>query len=255
MVNSLFRKRIGLSENEKITFEMLDSVLEKTAKTIPFENLCLLESRIRPISKENLIDKILIRQEGGLCYELNPILYYFLVENGFHATLTRGIVYHQKTQRFLPLGSTHVTILVTHKDQTYLTDTGFGGNLPLKPVPLNGETVTSANGQFRVRQVNSELGNYKLEMKLRHKHTEWETGYVLDSRRPVTDFSELDEIQTIIAEHPESPFNKHPLITKRTENGSVTLTNKSFTRWEEGRNTKENIDRERFETLMKQYFN
>ncbi|MFC7560436.1 arylamine N-acetyltransferase [Paenibacillus farraposensis] len=52
---------------EIITFENLDSVLEKTAREIPFENLCIIENRTTDITKENLIDKIIKRNEGGLC--------------------------------------------------------------------------------------------------------------------------------------------------------------------------------------------
>ena len=41
-MNALFRRRIGVPENKKITFEALDWILEQTARTIPFENLCII---------------------------------------------------------------------------------------------------------------------------------------------------------------------------------------------------------------------
>lgn len=43
-LNLLFRERIGFPINKNITFEDLDIILEKTAKTIPFENLCTKSS-------------------------------------------------------------------------------------------------------------------------------------------------------------------------------------------------------------------
>jgi N-hydroxyarylamine O-acetyltransferase len=43
-----------------------------------------------------------------------------------------------------------VTILIYHGDETYLIDTGFGSNLPLKPVPLSGETTVSNNGELEL---------------------------------------------------------------------------------------------------------
>jgi N-hydroxyarylamine O-acetyltransferase len=253
-LNAMFRKRIGLLEDETITFESLDRVLEKTAQTIPFENLCIIAKKTYDISKENLVDKILVRNEGGLCYELNSILYFFLIENGFQAVLTRGVVCHNETQEYLTIGRTHVTILLNHGEQTYLVDTGFGGNLPLTPVPLSGETVSSANGEFRVNKVNSEHGDYVIEMKLRHKDTDWRIGYAFDSRKPVSDIAEFNAIQKIIAEHEESSFNKHPLLTRRTNGGNLTLTDSSFTQWDHGKVTKEKIDRARFNELLLQYF-
>ncbi|WP_207644316.1 arylamine N-acetyltransferase family protein [Desulfolucanica intricata] len=253
-MNALFRKRIGISENDNITFESLNRVLEKTAETIPFENLCIIENKTSNITKENLIKKILVNNEGGLCYELNSILYFFLIENGFNAVLTGGVIYNNATQEYQALGRTHVTILVTHKEQTYLLDTGFGGNLPLKPVPLTGETVTSNNGEFRIKRVNSEHGDYVFEMKLKHKDTTWKIGYAFDSKKFINDVSELDEIQRIIIEHEESPFNKSPLITRLTTGGNLTLTNTTFTQCIDGIISKEEIDNLRFKELLKRHF-
>lgn len=253
-LNTLFRKRINIPEDEPITFDSLDSILEKTAHRIPFENLCILANKTKPITEESLINKILVHHEGGLCYELNSILYLFLIENGFDAVLARGVVYKDEIQDYIPIGRTHVTILVTHNDQTYVIDTGFGANLPLKPVPLSGETIISSNGEFRIKKVANRHGDYVLELKLKHKDTDWRIGYCFDSTKPITEVSELNEVQTIIAEHKESPFNKNRLVTRLTANGNVTLTDTSFTQWTDGKVTKEEIDDERYNNLLKQHF-
>lgn len=253
-LNALFRRRIGLSEKEDITFENLNIVLERTAKTVPFENFRIIDNKTDVISRKYLVNKILVNNEGGLCYELNSILYLFLIENGFNAVLTRGVVFNNNTQEYLTLGRTHVTILLTHEEQTYVIDTGFGGNLPLKPVPLTGETVDSSNGQFRIKKVNSEFGDYSIEMILKHKDSDWKTGYAFDSKKTITEISEGNAVQKIIVEHQESPFNKQPLITRLTNGGSVTLTNTSITQWNDGIVTKEKIDYVRFNELLKQHF-
>jgi len=253
-LDELFRNRISFPENESITFETLDTILEKVSWTIPFENLAVINKRNLPLTQENLVDKILLRKEGGLCYEINPILYLFLLENGFDAVLTRGTIYRQDIQSYANLKGTHVAILLTKKDQKYLIDAGFGSNLPLTPVPLTGEIVTSINGEFRTRKMNSELGDYIFEMKLKHKDTDWRIGYAFDSQKPVKKVSECSVIQTVITEHPESPFNKVPLITKRTNHGNITLTDTTFTQWENGHVEKENINPIRFRDLAKIHF-
>lgn len=253
-LNVLFRKRIGIPEDETITFSTLDRVLEKTAKTFPFENLCIIENKTGDITEESLLQKMLVRNEGGLCYELNSLLYLFLLENGFHVTMVRGDVYKPETGEYQFLGRTHLTILLKHGEQTYLVDTGFGANLPLKPVPLTGETVTSATGQFRVIKADTGPGDYRLELKLKHKDKEWRIGYAFDSTRPVSDLGEASEIQSIIARHPDSPFNKSRMVTKLTDRGNVTLTPHSLTRWEDGVVTKESIDENRFKELLGELF-
>ncbi|MFJ7685630.1 arylamine N-acetyltransferase family protein [Peribacillus butanolivorans] len=250
-LNALFRKRIGLLEHEKVTFEKLDEILEKTAKTIPFENLSIMASHLSEINKENIMNKVLVRNEGGLCYELNTALYFFLVENDFDVSLVRGVIYKQG---WMTIGRTHVAILLNHEGQTYLVDTGFGGNLPLKPVPFNGETVISQNGEFRIKKECNEHGDFIFELKLKHKDPDWKIGYAFDSSKTVENVVELNEIQTIIRENPKSPFNKHPLITRLTNSGNITLTDTSFTQWVDGKVTKEEIDSTRFKEIMKQYF-
>ncbi|MBV7507922.1 arylamine N-acetyltransferase [Bacillus sp. sid0103] len=253
-LTSLFHKRIDMPNNQTITFEKLAEVLEKTAQNIPFENLSIIENKIRKITKENLMYKIVDRNEGGLCYELNSLFYFYLIENGFNAVITDGVVYNQAAEEYLQIGRTHVTVLLNHEEQTYLIDTGFGGNLPLKPVPLSGETISSYNGEFRIKKVNHEYGDYCLEMKLKHKDTDWKIGYVFDSQKPIDDEANLNAIQTIITEHPKSPFNKHPLVTRLTHNGNITLTDTTFTQWADGVVSKENIDNVKFKELAKQHF-
>ncbi|WP_353961052.1 arylamine N-acetyltransferase [Neobacillus sp. CF12] len=228
-INLLFRKRIGIPQNEVITFQNLDKVLEKTAKSIPFENLCIIENRTKEITRENLASKILKQHEGGLCYELNSILYFFLIENNLSPTLIRGVTYNHMQQQWSATGNTHVLNLITHNGQEYLVDTGFGGNLPLKPVTLSGETVASSNGEFRVDREDSEHGDYILYMKLNHKGEDWKIGYALNSKEKIQNINELNEVQKIIIDHPESAFNKKPLITKITDKGNITLTDTSFT--------------------------
>lgn len=254
-INLLFRKRIGIPQNEVITFQNLDKVLEKTAKSIPFENLCIIENRTKEITRENLASKILKQHEGGLCYELNSILYFFLIENNLSPTLIRGVTYNHMQQQWSATGNTHVLNLITHNGQEYLVDTGFGGNLPLKPVPLSGETVASSNGEFRVDREDSEHGDYILYLKLNHKGEDWKIGYALNSKEKIQNINELNEVQKIIIDHPESAFNKKPLITKITDKGNITLTDTSFTQWVDSALKKEIVDETRFKEIRKEYFN
>ncbi|WP_404328474.1 arylamine N-acetyltransferase [Mesobacillus maritimus] len=253
-LNVLFRKRIGIPEQEQLRFEKLDELLVKTAEKIPFENLCIMEKRTRELTNENVMDKILLQNEGGLCYELNYILYLFLKENGFDTKLIRGVVYNQMKQEWSKTGKTHVATLIQHNGKFFLMDTGFGGNLPLKPVPLSGETVSSTNGDFRVERVDSEHGDYQLHMKIKHKDQNWRIGYAFDTNNHVKSVEDLEEIQTIIKEHPESAFNKRPLITKLTSKGNMTLTPDSFTEWVDGQEKKKGIDEKTFNELKRMYF-
>ncbi|WP_110927130.1 arylamine N-acetyltransferase family protein [Bacillus massiliglaciei] len=253
-INKRFRDRIGFPYDKKMRFEDLGEVLEKTAKTIPFENVCVIEKKTAELTKDSLHAKILEQKEGGLCYELNTILHYFLKENGFDAVLVRGTVYDQKNQQWSTTGKTHVTNLLLQEGRYYLVDTGFGGNLPLKPVPLDGEIITSKNGEFRVESTESEQGNFILYMKLRYKDHDWKKGYAFDSNDAIKNMTELNIIQRVITDHPESPFNKQPLLTRMTDQGNMTLTKTSFTEWVDGTVQKEEINEARYKEIRKEKF-
>jgi N-hydroxyarylamine O-acetyltransferase len=252
-LNALFRTRIGFPQQLEITFDTLEKILILTAASFPFENLCIFSKQTNGITEENLTEKLLKRNEGGLCYELNSILYLFLKENGFDVSLVPGVVYDQAAEDWSAVGKTHVCILLNHGGESYLIDTGFGGNLPLKPVSLNGELIASENGEFQIKKQNGAT-EYVFHMKLKYKHSEWKRGYVFFPASPINELSELDEIQRIIAESPDSPFNKVPLITKLTADGNITLTPNSLTVWNKGKMVKKDIDDSAFKELAKTHF-
>ncbi|PZD97169.1 arylamine N-acetyltransferase [Paenibacillus sambharensis] len=255
-LNSLFRGRIGYTNTDKLSFTDLNDILELTGRTIPFENMCIMENRIQPVTIPGLVDKILIKGEGGLCYELNTLFHAFLLANGFDAALVRGIVYNAEKQAYSAAGRTHVTIMLQHDGCHYIADTGFGGNLPLRLVPMTGEPVESANGHFRVRPAegeHAEHGDQLFEMKLRHKDDDWRPGFAFDSKQPIG-LEECNSIQRTIAEHSESNFNKRPLITRLTTSGSITLTDTSLTISDNGVIHKETIQPKQFAELRVQYF-
>lgn len=256
-LDSLFRKRVGFEYEDALAFDHLPALLTATSLALPFENLAIIQQRGLPITRQNLVTKLLMRNEGGLCYELNPLLYFFLLENGFDVTMVRGIVYDASTKTFAETGHTHVTLLLRHESMTYLVDTGFGGFLPLCPVPMNGTLATSNNGEFRIQPAADEhagLGDFTFMLKQRHKDVDWRVGFVFDSRNAIST-AECEDIRRIIADHPASNFNKRPLVAKLTERGSVTLTDMSLIITEEGQASKEPVSPERFGELLARYFN
>ena len=254
-LNNPFRNRIGFPTDKPITLENLDRLLELTAATIPFENLCTLSNDVNDLNESNLVEKIIHRNEGGLCYDLNGILFLFLKENGLDVQLVRGSVYVPDLKGYSPTGRTHAAIILNEDGRKYLVDTGFGGNLPLRAVPLDGTEISSPNGEFRVKKETSEFGDYILEMKLKYKDPDWRIGYAFDSREPVENVDDLSEMKKIITEHPKSPFNKKPLLTRVTTEGSMVLTETSFTQWTEDGIKKEEIDSDRFKQLAKKHYN
>ncbi|WP_411843189.1 arylamine N-acetyltransferase family protein [Salinicoccus sp. HZC-1] len=246
--NLLFRQRIGLSTDQKITFDHLDDILDRTARILPFENMSIMLEKTDSITKKHLIDKILKRYEGGLCYELNPLLHFFLLDNAFKTAMYYGRVHNGNEYG----DKTHVMFLVKHKGKDYLIDTGFGSNLPLKPVPMSGETIHSRNGAFRI----IEEGNaHILEMNLSSKQKGWTNGYKFYTYDPVRNVEDLNTIQKKIINSETSPFNKDPLITSFTKEGRHTLTKTSYSVWSGTEFEKVKIEPDQFHKYAERHFN
>ncbi|SDC84210.1 N-hydroxyarylamine O-acetyltransferase [Terribacillus halophilus] len=242
---TLFHQRIKI--NEEPSFGTLSSLLQKFAEAIPFENLRIIEHRQSHLSKEGLQEKILIQNEGGVCYELNTLLYHYLNECGWDVTLLSACIYDQKSNDWSNTGNTHVTILLHHDGEKYIVDAGFGANIALAPVPLAGNVVKTANGQFRIKRAEE---NYKLELKLADRDKDWRIGYRFSLGDSITHLAELQKMQQIIETHPNSPFNKSKLLTRRTSNGLYVLTPSSFTEWQDGVAAKQTIVEEEYTELL-----
>ncbi len=96
---------------------------------------------------------------GGLCYDLNGLLYFILKDAGFDVKLIRGTVWKNGWAR-----PAHMRPYFFPPGNEYIADAGFGLNLAMRPVPMSGDETVSAAGAFRVRIEETEFGTYLLEM-------------------------------------------------------------------------------------------
>ena len=142
-IDALFRARIGWDAQRPCS-STRSTLLREVALSLPFENLKLFDGEPESAQRASAAGKIALRDEGGLCYELNPALS-IPAPQRLEASLIRATVFDEDKQDWLPLVGTHVAILLWHQEQGYLLDCGFGLKQPMRMVPLCGETVVSAN--------------------------------------------------------------------------------------------------------------
>ncbi|MFK4291564.1 N-hydroxyarylamine O-acetyltransferase [Bacillus sp. RC240] len=255
--------RLQISPKEDVSFENLHEILQQMAYVIPYENLDVMNKNIRKITRKNVQEKLLLTQRGGLCYELNTVLYYFLLDCGFDVYRISGTVYDLGGDKWKP-DDGHVIIILNYNNQKYIIDGGLASHLPLHPVPFSGEVISSQTGKYRIRKQNTEKGTYLLELK---KGEDGESAQFLNSEPTNTwctgfafsldeiDTNKVNAIQNIIVEHPESPFNKGYIVCKLIEDGHISLTKKSFTETRKGQKSKRTINEEEYQQILKEVFN
>ncbi|HHL4886876.1 TPA: arylamine N-acetyltransferase [Bacillus thuringiensis] len=258
-----FFARLQMSSKEDIHFENLHEILQKMGYVLPYENLDVMDKNISKITRENVQNKLLLTHRGGLCYELNSLLYYFLIDCGFDVYRVAGTVYDLGGDKWKP-DDGHVIIILNYNDQKYIIDGGFASHLPLYPVPFSGEVISSQTGKYRIRKQNTDKGTYLLEMKrgdngesaqfLNSEPTNtWRIGYAFTLDK--IDTNKVNAIQNIIVEHPESPFNKGYIICKLIEDGHISLTKRNFTETKKGKKRKQAIHEEEFYQILTEVFN
>ncbi|GLF86393.1 MULTISPECIES: arylamine N-acetyltransferase [Bacillus] len=217
MIQSAFLQKIEY-EGQSIIFDDLPVVLKKMAFTFPFENRAVLNKQSYALNQEGLKQHLLEGNRGGLCYDLNPLLYYVLKEAGLSVQLLQGTVYNKEADTWA-IDGTHVAIMLKHHNERFLIDAGFGVNLPLQPVPFTGDWVKGASMRFRVKAEETEKGTHLLQLD---KGDGAETGYAFTLNE--VDESVLTQMRHEIYENESSPFNKRPLASKLTPTGRVIVT-------------------------------
>ncbi|HDR4567362.1 arylamine N-acetyltransferase family protein [Bacillus paranthracis] len=241
--------RLNLAKRTEMKFEELNTILFAFAHTIPFENLDVISRNSNAITMENLQDKILTRSRGGLCYELNTLLYYFLKDCGYDVQLALGTVYKNDINTWA-LEDGHITIILNYDNVRYVIDVGIASLVPLVPVPFTGEAVSSKNGTYRVRRKDTSKGNYVLERK--DTNGEWKVCHAFYNR--IIDEAVVNDVQKRVVEDEKSIFNKGPIAVKLTESGHVSLTNTSLTEIVHGEKAKREITEEQYRELLNTLF-
>ncbi|WP_411859769.1 arylamine N-acetyltransferase, partial [Bacillus thuringiensis] len=108
-----FFSRLQIPPKEEVRFENLHEILQQMAYVIPYENLDVMDKNIRRITRMNVQEKLLLNQRGGLCYELNTLLYYFLHDCGFDVYRISGTVYDLGGDKWKP-DDGHVIIILNY---------------------------------------------------------------------------------------------------------------------------------------------
>jgi len=124
--------RIGFNGQPHADLATLQALQRCHVHTVPFENLDVQLRRPVGIDSNAGFEKIVNRNRGGWCYELNGVFGWALGEIGFDVMRVSAGVMRERAGD-AQLGN-HLCLLV-RLDRLYLVDVGFGGTL-LEPIVL-----------------------------------------------------------------------------------------------------------------------
>ena len=146
---SRYLERIGLSSPPGRDENGLKEIHKAQAFSIPFENLAIHLGRTISLKPEDLIEKILGRNRGGYCFELNGMLHMALKALGFMVRPLLVRVLYNLTE---PGPYAHEVLIVTISGQDWLADVGFGGPGLRLPIPMIPDRIYEQFGdRYRLR--------------------------------------------------------------------------------------------------------
>jgi N-hydroxyarylamine O-acetyltransferase len=204
-----YLRRIAYGGPLSATRQTLHNLHRHHLLAIPFENVDVQLGMVPSLEHEAIFEKIVKRERGGWCFEMNLLFAWVLRQVGMRVDLI-GATVGKRARNALP---NHLALLV-HLDQTYLADVGFGNGF-LTPAPLQEGTFNDGRFDFKL----TCHGNYWRFYN--HK----ENGSTYDfTGEPVG----LDVIETAnrrLATISESPFVQTLVCARLTERGMTTLMN------------------------------
>lgn len=233
------------------TKETLNHDVERFMRTVPFENIDVQNGIPISVEVNDLYHKVVERQRGGFCYELNTLFKTYLIEKGFEVFNVSATIHTPDGGRSQP-GSHMSTIVVIHGTH-YIADVGFG-DLPLQAIPLTEDAehnvVQDVTGTFRAVFIDEAHKQFEVQ---KWENDAWDTKYEADITPRTIDMFE-DNIK-YNQTNPNSVFVKRLVITMPTEKGRATMSQDHLTLTEKGEKRKIDVTSDNYRQLLKTYFN
>ncbi|MEP0985844.1 arylamine N-acetyltransferase [Ekhidna sp.] len=213
-----YLERIHLDQ-EGPSFKYLKKLQKAHLQKIPFENLDIHYNTKIILDYQKVFYKVVIKKRGGFCYELNGLFYHLLYHLGFECFLISCKVWNKEKGEFgKPFD--HMAIVVVIDEEKWLVDVGFGEGLisPLKIVV--GISQMDYTKYWKIETDPDE--NLILKESTDSVHYWSKLLFTLEERQLIQFIEMCDFHQS----SPDSPFTQKKLITKLTDSGRVTLTDR-----------------------------
>ncbi len=230
-------ERIGYEGSRAPTRRVLDHILERHVRCIPFENIDVFLGVPVSIDLSAIEQKLVTRRRGGYCFEHNTLLLHVLGSLGFEVeALSARSRYQQPERTTLP--RTHVFLQVVAEGQNYLVDGGFGGMTPTAALELASEDVQpTPHEPRRLLREGTWAGPALRSPDARLVHQAffgdaWHDLYEFTlERMPLSD-REMGNWFT--SAHPKSRFKQQLMVARSTADGRLSLKDLELTHHRQG---------------------
>lgn len=228
------------------TSDVLRALHEAHLMSVPFENLNIAHGVPVVLDKAALYAKVVDRNRGGFCYELNGLFSDLLIALGFNVTLLSAGVYHANGKTFGPEFD-HLTLLV-QLEERWLADVGFGVGFRHPLLLDSRDEQPQANDSYKLEQEDAFVLLTRCQ-----PGEDWRPAYrfqVIPRR-----FEEFQSMCVFHSTSKESPFSKHTLVMMDSPDGRIEIMDTTYTLTRSnGEKVERHLDRESYHRVMQDKF-
>lgn len=211
-----YLRKLQLNDFEpSVNLATLTKLQDAHLKYIPYENFDCLNGKITSLKRQDMFNKVIMHNRGGICFELNGLYNWLLESLGFDVT--------SYSARFIDKMETyqlrrHRVMCVTLGDKRYLTDVGVNSESPRVPLEIVDGLIQS-DGISQYKFTRSEFWGWLLWQKERGKIWKRLFGF---TEEPQIDKDFITASFWCDA-HPDSPFIKSKKLSIFREDCNITI--------------------------------
>jgi N-hydroxyarylamine O-acetyltransferase len=236
--------RIGYKEGGSDT-ERLFRVHRRHIMSIPFENIDVYNGKLVSVESEAVFDKLVVKNRGGYCFEMNCLLADALSAMGFE-------IYGVLARVSMGPGGfgphLHGMNIAVAEGKRYICDVGFGGDCFVEPLLFETGLEQRVHA-CTYRIMESGAVQYSVQ--------------ILKDGQYV-DMLGFDDIPALAGDfgvsnfytncHPESGFRHFVMVNLFTENGRFSMFNEQLTIRNGEKTVRKNLTKEELPQALEKYF-
>ena len=237
--------RIGFQGAASADFPTLKRMMRCQLFSVPFENLDIQQGKVVSLVPEEIYRKIVERNRGGYCYEVNGLFAMALDALGipYQFVAARPMTYPVRRPK------THMAIVVTIDDEQWFCDLGFGSYGIREPLNLKWLDL----------EIRQDFDTFKLtgspeQYYLLQSFTDgvWKNLYEFNlSPQEWVDFEPANYMNST---HPDSIFVQWLMVVLQNNSGKDVLLGDRFKSVSEGKTKGWTVKREEIPALLQQKF-
>lgn len=224
--------RIGYSGDAKADLATVAGMMRYQLFSVPFENLDVQAGKIVSLVPEDIVDKIIVRNRGGYCFEVNGLFAMALEALGipYQFVAARPMMYPVRKPK------THMAIVVKADGEDWLCDLGFGSYGIRTPMRLNllDAEIRQDFDTFMLSKSNER--EYLLQALVEGK---WADQFAFDlSPQEWIDFAPANYLSST---HPDAIFVQKLVVVLHNPKGRESLSGDILKTVTEGRVEKQTV--------------